>query len=138
VTAERDTLAQVGERLESLSIERSAVAEKLQELSAQHQAATTELVSARQECARLTEERDALAQVKKELEAVSIERDVAAGKLQELSERQQAATIELLAAQELSACLTEERDALKLSAQGAEQASSESASLQKKIAALSK
>lgn len=138
VTAERDTLVQVGEQLESVSIERSAVADKLQELAAKHQAATTELVSARQECARLTEERDALSQVKKELEAVATERDVAAGKLQELSERQQAATTELIAAQELSARLTEERDALKLSAHGAEQASSESASLQKKVAALSK
>lgn len=138
VTTERDTLVQVGEQLESVFIERNTATGKLQELAAQHHAATTELVSARQECARLTEERDALAQVKKELEAVATERDVAAGKLQELSERQQAATTELVAAQELSARLTEERDALKLSAHGTEQASSESASLQKKIAALSK
>jgi hypothetical protein len=138
VTAERDTLVQVGEQLESVSLERSAVTDKLQVLAAQHRAATTELVNARQECARLTEERDALAQVKKELEAVAIERDVATDKLQELSERQQAAATELIAARELSARLTEERDALKLSAHGAEQASSESASLQKKVAALSK
>jgi len=138
LTAERDALVQVGEQLETVSIERSAVADKLQELAAQHQAATTELINARQECARLAEERDALTQVKKELEAVAIERDVATGKLQELSERQQAATTELIAARELSDRLTEERDALKLSAHGAEQASSESALLQKKVAALSK
>ncbi|HBG04777.1 MAG: hypothetical protein A2075_01090 [Geobacteraceae bacterium GWC2_58_44] len=138
LTTERDELAQSKKQLEQAATERDAAAEQLRELSALHQSATTVLVSARDECARLTEERDALAHCKIQFEAVATERNAVSDQLRELSARHQTAATELASAREHCVRLEEERDALKRSARGTKQASSDLAALQKEVAALSR
>ena len=134
----RSAASELKKELRAILAERDAQSVQLRQLSAQRQIATAELAGAREECVRVTVERDGLAQSKCEWEGVAAEKDALAEKLRELGARQQAAAAELAGAREECARLTVERDALSQAAQDAEKASADLIMLQNEIGAISR
>ena len=134
----RSALSQLKKELQAVVAERDAQSVQLRQLTALQQVTTAELAGAREECVRVTVERDGLAQCKKQLDGVVAEKDALAQNLRELEALHQAAAAELTGSREDCARLTAQRDTLAQAAHGAEKASGDLASLQKEIAELSR
>ena len=130
----RSALSQLKKELQAVVAERDAQSVQLRQLTALQQVTTAELAGAREECVRVTVERDGLAQCKKQLDGVVAEKDALAQNLRELEALHQAAAAELTGSREDCARLTAQRDTLAQAAHGAEKASGDLASLQKQIA----
>jgi len=138
-TADKPALAQLNKELHEIADEREAQAVKLQQLSALHQAVAAELAGAREECTRVTAERDELAARHKfAMAGLAAEKDALTEKLRELDALHRMATMELSTVRDDFAQLAAERDALEKSAHGAKKTSSSLAALQKEMAELSK
>ena len=111
-TADKPALAQLNKELHEIADEREAQAVKLQQLSALHQSVAAELAGAREECARVTAERDDLAQCKIQLKASAAEKAALEQKLKETSALHRCAAAELAGAREECTRVTAERDEL--------------------------
>ena len=111
--SEKEKLTARGKKqLESLAAERDDAKEKLQELAARHDTATDELAGAREECARLSAEKEALAGDSKQLQKLAADRDQAQHQVRELTELQQATAAQLAGAKEECARLSAQKEAL--------------------------